>query len=160
MISFVVPAHNEERLLGRTIDSLKAAGQALGERFEIVVADDDSTDGTARIASEHGARVAPLQRRQIAAARNAGARAARGERLIFVDADTLAPVETVRAAVAAMRSGAVGGGAAVSVDGRLPLHARLMVPVFMVLYRAARLAAGCFIFATRPPPRTRPSTAA
>lgn len=149
MISFIVPAYNEERLIGRTLDSLRAAGEALGEPFEIVVADDDSNDATPRIAAERGARVVSVKRRQIAAARNAGAAAARGEWLVFVDADTVAPAGTVRAAIAAMRGGAVGGGSDVRFDGRLPLHARLFLPVFMVLYRGAGLAAGCFIFATR-----------
>jgi glycosyltransferase involved in cell wall biosynthesis len=149
VISFVVPAYNEERLIGRTLDALRAAGEALGEPFEIVVADDDSSDATPRIAAERGAHVVPLKRRQIAAARNAGAAAARGEWLIFVDADTVAPAGTVRAAVAAMRRGAVGGGSAVRFDGRLPLHARILLPGLTVLYRAAGLAAGCFVFATR-----------
>jgi glycosyltransferase involved in cell wall biosynthesis len=149
VISFVVPAYNEERLIGRTLDALRAAGTALGEPFEIVVAADDSNDATPRIAAERGARVVPLKRRQIAAARNAGAAAARGELLLFVDADTVAPAATVRAAVAAMRRGAVGGGAYVRFDGRLPLHARLVLPGLTVLYRAAGLAAGCFVFATR-----------
>jgi glycosyltransferase involved in cell wall biosynthesis len=139
VISFVVPAYDEERLIGRTLDSLRAAGEALGEPFEIVVADDDSSDATPRIAAERGARVVPLKRRQIAAARNAGAAAARGEFLVFVDADTVAPAATVRAAVAAMRRGAVGGGSAVRFDGRLPLHARILLPGLTVLYRAAGL---------------------
>ena len=149
VISFVVPAYNEERLIGRTLDSLRTAGEAIGEPYEMVVADDGSTDATARIAVARGARVVPVRRRQIAAARNAGARAARGDRLVFVDADTVAPAGTVRAAVAAMRCGAVGGGAAVRFDGRLSLSARLFVRAFMTLYRGAGFAAGCFIFATR-----------
>jgi glycosyltransferase involved in cell wall biosynthesis len=149
VISFVVPAYNEERLLGRTLDSLKAAGEVLGEPFEIIVADDDSNDATARIAAERGAQIVPVKRRQIAATRNAGAAAARGELLLFVDADTVAPAATVRAAVAAMRAGAVGGGANVQFDGRLPLHARVFVRIFLMLYRGAGFAAGCFLFATR-----------
>lgn len=149
MISFVVPAYNEERLIGRTLDSLRAAGDALGEPYEIIVADDASTDATARLAMEGGARVVPVKRRQIAATRNAGAREAAGDLLLFVDADTVAPVETVRAAVKAMRGGAVGGGADVSFDGRLSRPARFFVRLFMILYRGTGFAAGCFIFATR-----------
>jgi glycosyltransferase involved in cell wall biosynthesis len=110
VISFIIPAHNEEALLGRTLAALHAAAGALREAYEIVVADDASTDHTAAVAQEHGARVVAVNRRQIAAARNAGARAATGDLLFFVDADTTATRKAVRAAVRALRGGAVGGG--------------------------------------------------
>lgn len=84
MISFVVPAHNEEVLLGRTLDAIRGEAERVGEAFEIVVADDSSTDATAEIAREHGARVIRVEYRQIAATRNAGARAANGAALLIV----------------------------------------------------------------------------
>ena len=149
MISFIVPAYNEERLLGATLAALDAAGRALGERYEVIVVDDASTDGTAMIAQRHGARVVTVAHRQIAATRNSGAREANGDVFIFVDADTIVDEAVVRAAVRAIRDGAVGGGAAVEFDGDLPLYARLFVPLFVRLFRAARLAAGCFLFCTR-----------
>src|SRR5258708_39128617 len=71
MVSFIVPAHDEEILIGATLRALAAAGRALGDPFEIVVADDASSDATVAIAREHGARVVSIQRRQISAARNA-----------------------------------------------------------------------------------------
>ena len=149
LISFVVPAWNEEALLGRTLEALSAAAQALTIPWEIVVADDGSTDHTARIALAHGARVVSVNHRQISATRNAGARAANGDLLIFVDADTLVTPEVVRAAVGAVRGGAVGGGCAVDFDGRLPRYAKLLLPMFTRVYRAGGLAAGCFVFCTR-----------
>ncbi|MCL4694185.1 MAG: glycosyltransferase [Candidatus Hydrogenedentes bacterium] len=149
MISFIIPAHNEEQLLGRTLDAIEAAARALGEPYEIVVVDDASTDRTAAIAEEHGARVIRVVHRQIAATRNAGARAANGDMLIFVDADTVVNEAVVRAAVDAMRGGAVGGGCTVRFDGPLPLYGRIMAAIVIPLYRAARLAAGCFVFCTR-----------
>jgi glycosyltransferase involved in cell wall biosynthesis len=149
MISFIVPAYNEERLLGATLDALHAAGRAVDERYELVVVDDGSTDGTALVAERHGARVVGVTHRQIAATRNSGARAAAGALFIFVDADTLVNEALVRAAVAALRDGAVGGGAAVQFDGSVPLYARLLLPVFVRVFRAARLATGCFLFCTR-----------
>ena len=149
MVSFVVPAWNEEVLLGRTLKSIFAAGQALNVPFEVVVADDASTDRTAEIARENGARVVSINRRQIAASRNAGARAAQGDLLIFVDADTLVTPGVIRAAIDAVRSGAVGGGCAVNFDGWVPGYARRLLPIFIRIYRAAGLAAGCFLFCTR-----------
>lgn len=149
MVSFVVPAYDEEQLLGRTLLALEAAASALGQPFEVVVADDDSTDRTAAIAREHGARVVPVTHRQIAATRNAGARAATGDLLVFLDADTVVTAAALRAAVAAMRRGAVGGGSAFRFDGRVPLHGRILEAVFVPLYRAFGLASGCFLFCTR-----------
>src|SRR5688572_19307503 len=110
MISFVIPAHNEAALLGDTLRILRASADELGEPFEIIVVDDASTDATAEIARNGGARVQRIERRHIAASRNAGAKVARGELLVFVDADTHVPVETLRQALAAIRNGAVGGG--------------------------------------------------
>ena len=149
MISFIVPAHDEERLLGATLRAIDAAARAVGEPHEVIVADDASTDRTAEVAAAHGARVVPVAHRQIAATRNAGARAASGDLLVFVDADTLVTDAAVRGAVAAMRGGAVGGGAAVRFDGRVPRWARLLLPLLVWSFRAARLAAGCFLFCTR-----------
>jgi glycosyltransferase involved in cell wall biosynthesis len=149
VVSFVIPAYNEESLLGRTLDAAHDAGRATGTPFEVVVVDDASTDGTADVARRHGARVVPVNFRQIAATRNAGARAASGDVLIFVDADTVVTAAAVRAAVAALRAGAAGGGCAFRFDGRLPLLGRIMQAVAVPLYRAAGLASGCFLFCTR-----------
>src|SRR5215468_6012534 len=106
MISFVIPAYNEELLLGRTLDALNDAAGALAQPYEVIVVDDASTDRTAAVARERAARVVVVNHRQIAATRNAGAREAAGEMLIFVDADTLVTQAAVRAAVAAMQRGA------------------------------------------------------
>lgn len=149
MISFILPAHDEERLIGPTLRAIDAAARAAGEPHEAIVAADACTDRTAEVAVAHGARVVALARRQIAAARNAGARAANGDMLVFVDADTLVTEAVVRGAVAALRDGAVGGGAAVRFDGRVPLWARLLLPLVVRCFRLARLAAGCFLFCTR-----------
>jgi glycosyltransferase involved in cell wall biosynthesis len=149
MLSFIVPAYNEERLLGATLTALHAAGQALDEPYEVVVADDASTDGTPLIARSRGAVLVSVAHRQIAATRNSGARAASGDLFLFVDADTIVNSEVVRAAVAALREGAVGGGAGVRMDGVVPLYARLLMPVLVRSFRAAGWAAGCFLFCTR-----------
>ncbi|HEV3168299.1 MAG TPA: glycosyltransferase [Isosphaeraceae bacterium] len=149
MISFIIPAYNEEVLLGGTLDAIGDAARALGEPFEIVVADDASTDLTAAIAQEHGASVVSVSHRQIAATRNAGAREAKGEIFVFVDADTIVSDAAVRAAVEAVRQGAAGGGCAFHFDGRLPFYGRVIAAVGVPLYRALGLASGCFLFCTR-----------
>ncbi len=97
-ISLVIPAHNEEALLPRLLESVAAAREryaaAGGGAVEVVVADDASTDRTAAIAAAAGCVVAPLEARRIAAARNAGAAASSGAVLAFVDADSRIHPET------------------------------------------------------------------
>src|SRR5688572_3670388 len=127
MLSFVVPAYNEEKWLAATLASIHAAANALGIDYEVVVANDASTDATASIAEAAGARVVSVENRQIAKTRNAGARAARGERLLFVDADTRVDEAVVGAAMAAMDAGAVGGGAGAVFDEGAPYYARRMM---------------------------------
>lgn len=149
MISFILPAYNEQALIGRTLEALNRAARNICEPYEIVVADDASSDLTSAIAGSHGARVVSVRLRQIAATRNAGAREAIGDKLIFVDADTIVSTEVVRAASDAMNNGAAGGGSAVSFDGKLPRYARLASPLLIRLFRATGIACGCFIFCTR-----------
>jgi glycosyltransferase involved in cell wall biosynthesis len=149
MISFVVPAYNEERLLGRTLAAIHAAIRPLGHSYELIVVDDGSTDETGTIAAAHGARVVCVEYRQIARTRNAGARAAAGDTLIFVDADTVVTTPTIRASLDALEDGAVGGGANVDFDGELAPWARLTLPVVRAVLRAGRMAAGCYVFCTR-----------
>lgn len=148
MVSLIVPAHNEAALLGETLAALRASAEQCGERFEIIVVDDASTDGTAAIASELGARVESVELRKISAVRNAGARVAAGDILVFVDADTWAKPETLRNAIAAVRAGAVGGGATFRLD-RSPLWGRVLMGITCWMFFLARQAAGCFVFARR-----------
>lgn len=148
-LSFVVPAYNEERLLPATLQSIHQAAAACGIGYEIIVADDASTDRTAQLAAGLGARVIPVQHRKISATRNSGARAATGDLLVFVDADTLINQDVLLRAIDVVANGAVGGGATVRFDGYVPPYARLLIPLLTGVMRSLRLAAGCFVFCTR-----------
>jgi len=149
MISFIIPAHDEERLIGRTLSALHTAASALDEPYEVIVVDDASTDATAAVAARHGARLVTVHHRQIASARNAGARHAHGDLLVFVDADTDVSEAVLGASVRAIRSGAVGGGARARFDGRVPLYGRALMWSWLWLQWFGRLASGCFIYCTR-----------
>src|SRR5688500_16280870 len=149
MLSFVVPAHNESQVIGKTVQQLHEAGSTAGEPYEIVVVDDASTDDTATLAARAGARVVHADVRHIAAARNIGARAAGGEYLLFVDADTWLRGATALAALHAMRTGAAGGGARVRLDGPVPFYARPGVAATFGVIRLLNMTVGCFMFCTR-----------
>jgi glycosyltransferase involved in cell wall biosynthesis len=109
-LSFVIPARNEEALIGEALDAILASvarASRLDRRdlwlpdtpFEIIVADDASEDGTAAIArafaDDAGVRLISCAGGTGAAARNAGAEASAGRVLCFVDADTVVPENAV-----------------------------------------------------------------
>jgi glycosyltransferase involved in cell wall biosynthesis len=73
MISFIVPAHNEQTCLGRTLQAIHESACTVGQSYEIVVANDASTNATAEVARQNHARVVDVNHRQIAATRNSGA---------------------------------------------------------------------------------------
>src|SRR3712207_9315128 len=105
-LSFVIPARNEEALIGEAVEAILASvAQASGvprndlwlpdTSFEVIVADDGSEDATAAIvgifADDVGVRLVPCVGGTCAAARNVGAAASSGRALCFVDADTIGP---------------------------------------------------------------------
>lgn len=99
MISVVVPAHQEERWLGPTLDAVGVGGP-----FEMIVVANGCTDRTADVARARGARTIELAQAGVSHARTVGAAAAAGTVLLFLDADTrLAPgaLDAIAAAVPA-----------------------------------------------------------
>jgi glycosyltransferase involved in cell wall biosynthesis len=149
MWSFLVPAHDEAPLIGATLDAIHAAARDCGVSYELIVVDDDSTDATGDVARAHGAHVVSVAFRHSAATRNAGAAAATGTRLCFVDADTLIDARVLRAAIAALDAGAVGGGCAVVLDGEVRWSVRVFTAALMQVFRWMRVTPGCFVFCAR-----------
>ena len=148
--SIVVPAYNEESLLPLTLDRLRAAMAAVPALGELVVCDNNSTDGTAEIARAAGARVVSEPLNQISRARNTGAREAQGRFLIFVDADTHVAPELLQEALERLGSGTVcGGGSTVVMDHTYSALEERVIARWNRLSRRLRLAAGSFVFVLR-----------
>jgi cellulose synthase/poly-beta-1,6-N-acetylglucosamine synthase-like glycosyltransferase len=85
-LSVIIPVYNAACTLGACLAALSR--QTVGaDAYEVLVVDDGSTDGSAAVARQHGATVLRLVHSGAAAARNAGARQARGQILLFTDAD-------------------------------------------------------------------------
>ena len=97
----VVPARDEERHLGRTLDSLRR--QDFRGGVEVIVVDNGSTDRTAQLAAEHGATVLTEPVPGVCSARQRGTQAARGELVVSTDADTTHPRDWLRRIDAAFR---------------------------------------------------------
>ncbi|MDX6443577.1 MAG: hypothetical protein QOH71_651 [Blastocatellia bacterium] len=111
--SVVIPAYNEEHYLPRLLDSIEVARANYSggrDEIEVIVADNDSDDRTAEVASAHGARVVAVQKRRIAAARNGAGRVAQGEIVCFIDGDSAVHPQTFNAIEAAIASGRYVGG--------------------------------------------------
>lgn len=151
-VDILIPACNEEAWVGGAIASVHAAFAAVGRGdYEIVVCDNGSTDATARVAEEAGARVVREPHRQIARARNAAARAGTAPWLIWLDADSRMDAPLLRATLERMRAGGVcGGGAPVVMEGpEMTSAARAFAAAWNATARLGRLAAGSYVFARR-----------
>jgi len=149
MLSVIIPAYNEEHFLGQTLEAVTKAIAEVGVEAEIIVSNDGSTDRTEQIAQEHGAQVVTVQHRQIAATRNSGAAAAKGDRLLFLDADTILPAETLRAGLQALADGAVGCGVSIQFDRKPNLFIRMMAWMITAPMRLMKCGPGCCLFADR-----------
>jgi len=148
-ISLVIPAFNEEKLLGASLAAIKAAAAAFtrrGWRLQLIVCDNNSTDRTADIARAAGAEVVFEPVNQIARARNAGAAAATGDWLVFVDADTHPPEALFAEVAEQIASGrCLAGGATIRLDETVFI-AGLITGFWNWVSRWQKLMAVSFIF--------------
>lgn len=84
LVSIIIPAFNEEKVIGRLLHSIKLQSY---ENTETIVVDDGSSDNTVRIAKEFKVRVFVRKHAERSVQRNFGAAKANGEYLFFLDAD-------------------------------------------------------------------------
>lgn len=105
MISVIIPAHNEELYLSACIKSIHESAIFSNAVIEVIVVDDSSTDETASIAEKEGCTVISVNYQSRAKARNAGARAAGGEIISFIDADTVISQNFLQSTYALLENG-------------------------------------------------------
>src|SRR5437660_849000 len=92
LISVIIPAHNEETYLRQT---LQAVQRQHYQTYEVIVVANGCSDGTPRIAQNRCDKLLVLKEKGLSHARNLGAKAARGDILLFLDADTLLEVDAL-----------------------------------------------------------------
>jgi glycosyltransferase involved in cell wall biosynthesis len=148
-ISIAVPAFNEERLIAGTLACLRQCMEGFEQRnwqTELIVCDNNSTDRTAELARAAGATVVFEPVNQIARARNAAAKAATGDWIVFVDADSK-PSRELFADVAAEieRGECLAGGVTVRLDGDHRWAGRATM-IWNAISRTRHWFAGSFIF--------------
>jgi len=96
-LAVAIPAHNEEKYIGRCIDSIASSARLAGQAVEVVVALNRCTDRTREIAESLGARCVVEETRSIAAVRNAAVRATSTAAVATLDADSWMAPRTVSA---------------------------------------------------------------
>lgn len=139
-VSVVLPCLDEERTVAGCIEAARRCLTDAGVAHEVIVADNGSTDRTAEIAEAAGARVVHITRRGYGAAIMGGVEAARGDIVVYADADGSYALHDLMPFVERARSGdelVVGdryaGGIA---TGAMPfLHRWLGTPVLSWVYR-------------------------
>jgi glycosyltransferase involved in cell wall biosynthesis len=148
-ISIIIPAFNEEKLIGATLQGIHTALPGFvrpGWSTEVIVCDNNSTDSTATIAREARAQVVFEPVNQIGRARNRGAEAATGDWLVFVDADSRPTPELFAEVASHIESGrCLAGGCTVRLDERHFL-ADVGTGCWNVVSRVKKWVAGSFIF--------------
>jgi len=149
--SIIVPAYNEADFLPESLRRIRAAMAAVDAwRGELIVCDNNSSDGTAELAREAGARVVHEAHNQIARARNAGGHAAAGRYLIWLDADSWPSPALLQQTLACLAAGGVvGGGTMPKFDRRLNVMADLFLLLWKLLSRGCGWACGCYVFCLR-----------
>jgi len=148
-ISVIVPAFNEEKFLGETLEHITSAGAVfsqIGWKSELIVCDNNSTDRTAEIARAAGATVVFEPVNQISRARNTGATVATGDWLVFVDADSHPSPELFADMTQAIRSGSCLAGSAVFRWDKKHFSHELWMPLLNLGFRWRTMFLGPFIF--------------
>ena len=152
-VTVIIPAYNEEESIGRTVQHVERAKGPLQARgdvaVEVVVVDNGSSDATARVAAAAGARVVYEPEGNIARARNVGARAARGEILVFVDADVILPELLLSRVAEEMADPRCLGGAVDTEYKPASLLVRSHLQLWRWVGKLARMAQGAVQFCRR-----------
>src|ERR1035437_7348551 len=116
-ISVIIPAYNEANFIKKTLDSILNAKEfyekkSSKDKVEIIVVDNSSSDETASICYQYGISTIKESKRQIAACRNKGAKNAKGDIFIFLDADTIVPLKFLEIIDNNIKSHRIIGGSA------------------------------------------------
>jgi glycosyltransferase involved in cell wall biosynthesis len=143
--SIIIPARNEEKLIGKCLDSIKVASEPYSSQVEIIVCINRCTDKTEEIARSYGAKIVYDDSKNLAKIRNTAAKSATGEILVTIDADSRMSSNMLTEIEQKLRSGKyIGGGVPIRLD-RLSLGLILSAVFLLIpLTLCYRISAGLF----------------
>ena len=142
--SILIPARNEERDLPACLASIQAAAKPFPAQVEIIVALNRCTDRTEQIALEHGAKVVHEDARNLAKIRNAAARAASGDIIVTIDADSTMTANMLLEIDRLLRTGRYVGGGVMVLPARWSLGIVATGVVLFVVMLWQRVSGGLF----------------
>jgi len=143
-ISVIIPAHNEERFIGRCLESIRRAAAAYSGEVETIVVLNRCTDRTEDLARKCGARVMTVEEKNLSKIRNAGARVASGEILVTIDADSWMTPNMLREIARKLSTGRTIGGGVLMWPERLSLGMIVSFLFFIPYLLVYRVSGGLF----------------
>ncbi|MEL6822388.1 MAG: glycosyltransferase, partial [Calditrichota bacterium] len=150
-LTVIIPAWNEAEQISVNLPLLKQRLEQsfAGYDWEVIVCDNNSSDATAEVATEHGAKVLFEPENQISRARNTGAAAAKGEWLLFIDADTLPSADLLgETKEVCLTEEFLGCGSTVNVVGGTLLN-KLRMERLNPLFRLLNFCGGAYLLVER-----------
>ena len=138
--SVLIPAHNEEAYIGQCLQSIQAAAEKTTGEVEIIVALNRCSDQTAAIAADHQAFCVTENSKNLARIRNAAARAASGDIIVTIDADSRMSSNMLDEVAAKLATGKYIGGGVMIRPERWSLGifmSLLTVLPFLLLHRVS-----------------------
>jgi glycosyltransferase involved in cell wall biosynthesis len=142
--SILIPARNEEQFLPRCLESIQSAAEPFPNQVEVVVAVNRCTDRTEQIAAEHGATVVHEDAKCMAKIRNAAAKAASGEIIVTIDADSWMSRNMLVEIDRLLRTGKYVGGGVIVLPERWSLGILATCVMISLLLLRHRVSAGLF----------------
>jgi glycosyltransferase involved in cell wall biosynthesis len=142
--SIVIPARDEERYIGRCLESIRAAAESYPGLVETIVVLNRCSDRTEEIARGFGAHTVNDDSRSMARIRNTGARAATGDVLVTIDADSAMSPKTLMKIDRALSSGKTIGGGTIIRPDRRSAGIRFTILVFTIASRIYGFSGGLF----------------
>lgn len=148
LISVIIPAHNEERYIGKCLKSIKIAAREISDEVEIIVVANRCTDRTADIARRYGVEVLENSDKCISSIRNAGVRASNGRVIVTIDADSVMHKTALAEIKELLRSGKYIGGGAIPMFDRMSLGIAISGAYVALNLLPTMIKSGGFISAT------------
>jgi len=148
--SIIIPAYNESELISLTLNKVFEAMRDVDMTGEVIVVDNNSSDDTADIAKAMGVSVQFEPVNSIAKARNCGGEKAKGNYLIFLDADTELNQALLKQALNNLQGGTICiGGSSLYVPKSSSKGVQTIFRSWNFISDKMNWAAGCFLYCTK-----------
>ncbi|RMG39468.1 MAG: glycosyltransferase [Candidatus Dadabacteria bacterium] len=145
-VSIIIPARNEQEYLPACLESVWQAARLAGIEPEVIVVINRSNDRTEEIAKQAGCRIVREDARNLARIRNVGLRAAEGNLLITVDADSIVAENMFTEILKIMNTDRYVGGGVLILPERWSLGILLSGVMLLPIVLCYRIAGGLFFF--------------